>query len=195
MVDQNERKAFGFKDWPWHTLDSDLIGGDTAQFARFVLAAGKESDRGLALICTSYLDEMLRRTIAAFLVDEEIAKTLLNGAVAPLGSFSARIKTAYALGLIDKPTMDDFDRLRSVRNTFAHHFDTSFEVPKVRDLCGQLSAPGQEGRLLSGTTREKFSFAAIAYAMILGFRLSHLPMYQLRTIEWARADMEQPDEP
>ena len=59
----------------------------------------------------------------------------------PLGSLSARIETAYALGLISKEERDNINLIRDIRNDFAHRFlDTkvSFQTPKIKDKCMQL---------------------------------------------------------
>jgi len=44
----------------------------------------------------------------------------LFGFDAPFGTFSAKIRLAYAFRLIDQDLRDDFDRVRDIRNAFAH---------------------------------------------------------------------------
>ncbi|OOG87040.1 hypothetical protein B0E41_04845 [Hydrogenophaga sp. A37] len=50
----------------------------------------------------------------------EATTQLIDGFNAPLGTFSSRIKAAYAMGLITKDQFIDLERLRKIRNEFAH---------------------------------------------------------------------------
>lgn len=85
----------------------------------------EESDRGCVLVGAAHLDgevQMLLRE--KFEGAEEVVRKavdpLLKGGFAPLGSFSARTKLALALGLINSEVHDALDKLRELRNTFAH---------------------------------------------------------------------------
>src|SRR2546425_1096836 len=71
-----------------------------------------ESDRSAASVATSFLDARLGRYIASFLIDDpgEVNKLLgieWSGIESPLGTFSARIRAAYCLGLLRKEHYDD----------------------------------------------------------------------------------------
>lgn len=77
-------------------------------------------ERGLVLSLAAFAEDALGDLIAAFLIPGDQADSLLRGFNAPLGTFSARIKTAFALGLINQNQHDDLDRLRKIRNIFAH---------------------------------------------------------------------------
>jgi hypothetical protein len=60
----------------------------------------KESDRGSALIAVTWVDDALTACLKSRLRDE---KKIVDSVFRPdgsLGSFSARIKTAYLLGII-----------------------------------------------------------------------------------------------
>jgi mannitol operon repressor len=67
------------------------------------------------------------------LLDGERAKSLLEGFNAPLGSFSTRIASAAAMGLISDREANEADRLRKVRNLFAHQVHVSFEDHNMKD--------------------------------------------------------------
>src|SRR5258708_18194129 len=69
-------------------------------FLRFLPELNKESDRGRVLISCSYLDQMLREILLAFLRDTKLSLQLVEGFNAPLGTFSARATATYAMGLI-----------------------------------------------------------------------------------------------
>jgi DNA-binding MltR family transcriptional regulator len=91
-------------------------------------------ERGLVLALAAFAEEALGDLIKAFLIPGDPAKQLLEVFNAPLGTFSARIKMAYSLGLVTKRQHADLDRLRRIRNEFAHNWEPmSFNDQKVAD--------------------------------------------------------------
>ena len=91
--------------------------------------------RGLLLICASNVDWMLGLLLRAFLVDDiKIVDQMLTND-GPLASFSARIKAAYCLGLISKPSHDKIHLLRSMRNDAAHNVES---IAHVEDRVATL---------------------------------------------------------
>jgi DNA-binding MltR family transcriptional regulator len=100
----------------------------------------KESDRAAAVFAGSFLDEMLSHILAFYFVqDKKTSRELLRGD-GPLSSFSARIKVAYAIGLISESVRSDFEIIRKIRNHFAHHpRATSFSESPVREHCANLA--------------------------------------------------------
>ncbi|MBG0799676.1 DUF4145 domain-containing protein [Methylocystis sp. L43] len=125
------------------------------EFLDLLPAWYKESDRGMALIATSYLEDILRRAVADFLVDCKANRDLLEGFNAPLGTFSARIAAAVALGLISQKEAEEAHRLRKIRNILAHQVHVSFEDKGVKNICHTLGAVGlDEGEVdKNGQTR------------------------------------------
>ena len=79
-------------------------------------------DRGLVLSLAAFAEDALGSLLREFMVPSEATKLLLDGFNAPLGTFSARIKACLALGLIAKDQYNDLERLRKIRNEFAHHW-------------------------------------------------------------------------
>lgn len=81
----------------------------------------KESDRGCALVSAAYLENELSILLKIFFIDQgkDTTKVLFdfNG---PVGTFSAKIKMANALGLLPTEIKTELERLRSIRNDFAH---------------------------------------------------------------------------
>ena len=55
-----------------------------------------------------------------YFVQDSNINDLFDG-FGPLASFAQRISIAYALGAIDKGTMDELRALKEIRNHFAHH--------------------------------------------------------------------------
>jgi DNA-binding MltR family transcriptional regulator len=82
------------------------------------------SDRAAAIVGAAALDVHLERLLSAFMVDDmqEVNNLVASdNPGAPLGSFSARTRACYCLGLITRTAFDDLNRIRQIRNIFAHH--------------------------------------------------------------------------
>ena len=76
-----------------------------------------------------------------------------------LGAFASRIKIAYLMGLIDKPTKSELDLIRKIRNEFAHiRQDIRFTSPKVKGRCSelQIAKAYEHGAARIRSYREKF---------------------------------------
>lgn len=110
------------------------------------------SDRTAAILGGVFLDEHLRLLLVAFLVDDPLVNELFE-VERPLSSFSARIKMAYALGLISKRAYDDLEQIRWIRNAFAHTMHgISFDTEAILAACSKLQTPSV---IHPSVTREK----------------------------------------
>ncbi|MBC8040763.1 MAG: transcriptional regulator [Opitutaceae bacterium] len=70
----------------------------------------------------------------------EATTQLIEGFNAPLGTFSSRIKAAYAIGLITKDQFLDLERLRKIRNEFAHSWKSvDLSKQKVAALIDSMA--------------------------------------------------------
>lgn len=99
----------------------------------------KESDRGCALAGVAYLDHSLELSLRAHMVDVDAVADQLFGASGPLGTLSARIDLAFALGIIGKAIHRDLHLLRKIRNHFAHEpGDVGFDSPEIAGRCAVL---------------------------------------------------------
>ena len=87
----------------------------------------KESDRACGVLGAALLDAKLESIFRTNLKLYE--KELLDNFSSPLSSFSARIVLARALNWINDDAYHDLNKIRSIRNEFAHSFDhdLSFE--------------------------------------------------------------------
>lgn len=97
-----------------------------------------ESDRGITLIIAAHIEECIRRTIEAFLINSTSVKELFEGPYAPFGSLSGKAKAAYVMGLITKDELKKIDAVRQVRNVFAHEISASFNHKKIEKICRPL---------------------------------------------------------
>lgn len=105
-------------------LHENLAEDDTfGPLNRLGRSLRKLDERGLVLSLSAFAEEALGELLLAFLRDNKSSRDLFGGFNAPLGTLSARIKAAHALGLIDDEQFNDFECLRKIRNEFAHSWD------------------------------------------------------------------------
>jgi hypothetical protein len=80
-----------------------------------------DGPRGTVVLAGTLIDDLLRGAILYHMrplkVEEHDSLFLSIG---PLSGFSARIRIAYAFGIVGPSVRDDLDRLRELRNAFAH---------------------------------------------------------------------------
>lgn len=115
---------------------------DLDDISRFLRELQSESDRGLALVGASVIDDKLRATLKSFLVDCKAGSRLLDEPSAPLATLSTRIDACLSLGLIDQFEYDEVTLIRKVRNAFAHGLHgTSFQTEPIPGLCSTLKSP------------------------------------------------------
>lgn len=109
------------------------------ELSDFLTEFNGESDRGAVLTAGAYLDERLGEMLKAFLANVEETDELLFGFNAPLGTFSAKIKLVYSLGLIQENEFDELNINRKIRNEFGHSWkEVDFKSRKIVDLCNNL---------------------------------------------------------
>lgn len=152
---------------------------EDTDFMRYINRLNSESDLGAVLISASLMDELLRRTLLAHLVEVPESKNLIEGGNAPLGTFSSRILAAYCHGLIDKTEFDECNRLRRIRNEFAHDMDTTFSMKRIKDLCGNLHYSAKDHKNKAGEpvtfdTRTQFTTSAVGIIARLHNRADHV---------------------
>lgn len=112
----------------------------------------QRNDRSFAVIgaamVDAYLINLLRRAMS-----ENITKSEIDDMFDyrnPLGAMSAKIKIAFAFGLIDKMLRDNLDNIRNIRNEFAHGLyykgdktsdaiRVSFDAKTIVDMCNRFS--------------------------------------------------------
>ena len=99
----------------------------------------KESDRGLALLATAYIDKAMEELLVAFFLnDKKICKSIFEG-YSPLATFSSKIDISFLCGLIPVKAKQDLHLIRKIRNEFAHYpSEITFESAKIDKLCNQL---------------------------------------------------------
>jgi mannitol operon repressor len=153
-------------------------------FASFLDDFNKETERGAALAAAAFLDDILERMLAAFLLDAETTRDLLIGFNAPLGSLSARIAATHAMGLISEDERRECDLIRKVRNEFAHKVRMSFDNERVKGLCSSLKYSAKPYDKVTVSTRGAFSTAAVLLILNLTNRSHYVGLEKLAHRNW-----------
>src|SRR5438874_903551 len=94
---------------------------DLNEFLLMLRQTKDESDRGIALIMTAWLDDALEQFLKARIIQDAKVIESLFGLDRPLGTFSAQINAAYVFGFIGKERLSDLHTIRDIRNLFAHN--------------------------------------------------------------------------
>lgn len=154
------------------------------EFLTFLDHLNAESERGQVLIAATMIDDLLGRTIAAFLIEGESAAKLLSGFNAPLSALSARIEIAAALSLISTDERLDANTIRQIRNDFAHSLKASFESEQVRRKCAALRLSAKDYGDVVMSPRGQFSTAATALILNLTNRPHYVAKQRLSPRAW-----------
>jgi DNA-binding MltR family transcriptional regulator len=130
----------------------------------------KESDRGCVLVAAAMLDEALEFLLRQRMASEEAAAKAcvdpLFVGLGPLKSFWAKTQLARALGFIDQWIYEDLERIRTLRNLFAHSYENAdFADARVIALTERLVGADKFSPLIKDTPvmkkeRARFTFAA-----------------------------------
>lgn len=134
------------------------------------------SDREAAILSVSMIDRGLESAILSDFVELSKRQTeaLFEGS-GPLVSFSAKIKIAHAIGIINDQVRIDLEKIRQVRNTFAHSIlEITFETPEISAACTGITTPGSVKEIAPGLDEDweidspkgKFLMAAFLYAVL-----------------------------
>lgn len=131
-------------------------------------ALESESERGSVLVACSWLDHLLEEMLSAWFPNKKAGKKLTEGFNSPLGTFSARVNSCYAIGLIAESEYRQLELLRKIRNEFAHSFShMSFENKRVEDRVRTLPSHGRRPEL---NIRGRFESAVDVLVMNLRYR-------------------------
>ncbi len=159
---------------------------DLKDFSAFLTEFQSETDRGAALVGAALLDQKFSDILRAFMVKSKLTDELLDGTNPPLGTFSARIKIAFSLALIDADELHECDVIRKVRNEFAHRAHrTTFADTKISKLCGRLQSDLPGGRnAFEGKPRQMFINAVVLTVLRLTYRAEYVARERRSINRW-----------
>lgn len=97
------------------------------------------SDRAAAIVGGTLLESRLEHALRRrFHENEQIHKTMFANS-GPLGSFSAKNKLCFLIGLVGHEGWQDIDTIIRIRNAFAHDINASgFDTQSIKALCANL---------------------------------------------------------
>jgi DNA-binding MltR family transcriptional regulator len=119
-----------------------------------------------ALVDAALEDALVRRLILPTKTDY---REMFEGD-ALLATFSAKIRFAFALGIIGSKTRKDLNCVRAVRNAFAHaQKPLQFDEPAISEICDRITAQQRDNPDARpfGAAVAKFIFAAFIYTAAL----------------------------
>ena len=99
-------------------------------------------DRAVAILLSSQVERFLEISVISHFSrqDDDTAK-LLVARDGPLASFYSKIVIAYAMGFISENEKNDLDKVRQIRNAFAHILrPITFKTEQIADLIDALHA-------------------------------------------------------
>jgi len=162
------------------------VGNDSvwAGMHLFLVSLNTESDRGAVLVSSSYLEDRLGELIRRFLVAGSDTKALLDDFNGPFGTFSARIKGAHGLGIINDAERNRLETLRKIRNEFAHSLQASFDQQHIRSLIQSMKLLDKMGQEIRMPLRHHFSLAAAQIVVSLSNRIGIVDQHQLKPVAW-----------
>lgn len=131
----------------------------------------KESDRGCALVAAAYLENEVTALLNQFFVEmNKSARKELFDFNGPVGTFSAKTKLAYAMGLISAEVRKALDLIRGIRNKCAHLQEPfNFEEGVV---AHQINALMPNSNMAAATPKDSFILKVQAVAAVIHTRIA-----------------------
>jgi len=111
-----------------------------------------EEHRSIALVTAAILDQALQGAILSRFPGLKAGNEayLFHSDAAPLRDLDAKIRVAFALGLIGEGARSDLSLLRQIRDTFAHsRLDISFNTPEIAEACTHFTLPKRKPNFVS----------------------------------------------
>lgn len=131
-----------------------------------------KSDRAAAILGAAFLEAHLGELISSFFVEACDQDCSLLEVDRPLGTFAARVRGAYCMGLVSKTEYHDLNLIMQIQHIFANQVQgVSFTDNGIREKCFQLRVPREV--LLPGETRtprQLFVFATALLTQQLAWR-------------------------
>jgi DNA-binding MltR family transcriptional regulator len=151
------------------------LGAQLREVMEFRISLTSETDRGSALMAAAFLDDRLKKLLAARLVsDMKLTRRAFdfNG---PLGTFSSRIDFSYLLGLLPRNAHRDLHLVRSIRNKFAHiAAPIGFDHPEIKPLCDSLVFHGVSKGTEPGAKYRRSVMALLTIVLTTANKSQHI---------------------
>ncbi len=105
---------------------------------------GQMTHAGVAITAVAILDVQLERCLKRAMRPSKSMYEQFFESFRPLNTFFSKIAMAYALRIITKDGYDELEKIRKIRNAFAHSSDLlHFESDSIAPLLAKLKRPPQ----------------------------------------------------
>jgi DNA-binding MltR family transcriptional regulator len=113
----------------------------------------------------AYIDERLSVLLEKYFVDDKSIIQTLFDATGPLGTFSSKLKLAYGIGLLPKNVYTDCNKIRKIRNSFAHiSKPISFEDEPIKSQTHSLILHGIDSH---NRTKVRFTRSIMSILLVI----------------------------
>jgi DNA-binding MltR family transcriptional regulator len=135
------RKKKQSSNTPMPTISAEEMKTNFEVVYQFRTTLTAETDRGCSLMAASYLEAQLEAVLQKIFVGTIKQKNDLFGFNGPVGTFSSKIKIAFAIGLISEEHFNDLNWIRKIRNEFGHDFKPiGFDTSHISNLVKNLKS-------------------------------------------------------
>ena len=130
----------------------------------------EHNDRGTAIIGATIIERVFESVLSTHFrqLGSDDYDRIFYGDRAPLGTLSAKSRIAYALNLCTKQVREETDRIREIRNAFAHALrPLDFETQEICNLCAHLRlAPEAANEGISGFPHSRLTFIGSIFEIV-----------------------------
>ncbi|QRN82327.1 hypothetical protein JR338_07715 [Chloroflexota bacterium] len=150
----------------WEVTNEDWIA--------FTYQLNIESDRGVALVGSEMLSQLLKGLIGKKLLpDPKTRNKILTNVGSPVSTFSSRIELAYGMGLISNDEYHDLTIIRKIRNSLAHSIkEKYFADEDIKNKINELRIPRLSEYSYSEVPRKNFINGSSMVAAFISMRTS-----------------------
>jgi len=102
-----------------------------SEFKDFSNELEKESDRGMAIICHAYIEDLLKELLKKRLIEDKIFLKKLEKSI----SFEQLLALCFISGVVSEEERQDIKLLDEIRNKFAHRRKANNPKGRVPRAC------------------------------------------------------------
>jgi DNA-binding MltR family transcriptional regulator len=133
-------------DWPrsWGNLVMDVVEAAAKNLFEGLQRQAKRTHVGVAIFTAAILDHLMELALKRAMrpMSNALSQRLFDESVGPLNSFASKIVMAYALGIVSKEEYAKLEKIRKIRNVFAHSSELlDFGSKKIAPLLAALNRP------------------------------------------------------
>jgi hypothetical protein len=168
-----------------------------AEMAEIISSLQSMEDRASALVLASIIDLMLERAILRKFtyLSKEKRDAIFRNPNAPLSSMSAKISIVSALGCLGNEPRAQLERIRSIRNAFAHTvMGVTFDTPVISKECDKLNPQallsGADFEPEIGTQKERFIIVGVMIMIILVSQIRHSVDHKKYGVSWSAPSID-----